>query len=267
MYNYGPILYSSCTVDAPNPETRDCAREARSGYILPPVVSAKLRTKKSFRFRYGEVQIRAKVPRGDWLFPELYLDSADRAYGSKSFESGQIRMAFVRGNERLTSKGQDIDGTQLSGILVLTNRQEDRPKWTKSTMREDHFGAAYHNYTLTWTPTSIRMSVDGQLYANFRDPFCIVPELCTNIPHSSIWARGSAMAPFDQDFYITVGVGVGGLGDFPDDVVNGAEQVAKPWENSDNQAERKFFTVQKNWHDTWNQDSVLSIDHIKVTAL
>lgn len=258
---------SRCTVEETLRNSRDCLRQGGSGYILPPVVSAKLQTKKSFTFRYGEVTIHAKVPKGDWLYPEFYLESVAHPYGPNFFESGQMRVAFVRGNARLTYSNKDIDGTHLSGILVLTNTQEDRYKWTRTSQSVRHWGEDFHNYTLTWTPTAIRLSVDGQLYGNFRDPFCAQSDFCANIHHSSSWKRGGPMAPFDQDFYISIGVGVGGLGDFPDGAQNGMGGVLKPWDNTDNQAERKFYADIKNWHSTWTEESVLQVDHIKVTAL
>lgn len=256
----------SCTVDVLPSYPRDCMRQGQSGYIVAPVVSAKLRTKRSLSFRYGEVTIRAKVPKGDWLFPELYLDSADRVYGPNFFASGQIRIGFVRGNSRLSYNGKDIDGKELSGTLVMVNPQEQRSKWTRVTQSANHWGDDFHNYTLTWTPTAITMSVDGRLYADFRSPLC-THGLCDQIQHKDAWARGSPMAPFDQNFYISLGVGVGGLGDFPDGALNGVAKRVKPWENTDPQAERLFFADQSNWHATWTDESVLQVDHIKVTAL
>lgn len=51
----------------------ECKRFAFGSYILPPVISGRLNTKSSFNFQYGRIQIRAKLPRGDWLFPcEFY---------------------------------------------------------------------------------------------------------------------------------------------------------------------------------------------------
>ena len=231
------------------------------------MVSAKIRTKKSLSFRYGKVTIRAKVPKGDWLFPELLLDSADHVYGPQFFESGQIRIGFVRGNSQLSHNGMAIDGTQLSGGLVLVNTQEDRSKWMRTTQAATHWGDGFHNYSVTWTPTSIQVEIDGQVYGTFRESFCADPELCATIDHSSKWKRGGLLAPFDQNFYISLGVGVGGLGDFPDGALNGVEMVEKPWENTDNQAERKFYSDVNNWHGTWTEESMLQVDYIKVTAL
>jgi beta-glucanase (GH16 family) len=40
--------------------------------IVLPVMSARIRTLKSFGFRYGRVEVRAQLPRGDWLWPGMY---------------------------------------------------------------------------------------------------------------------------------------------------------------------------------------------------
>lgn len=49
----------------------ECKREPEGlvHNILPPIKTARINTKDSFNFKYGRVEIRAKLPRGDWLFP------------------------------------------------------------------------------------------------------------------------------------------------------------------------------------------------------
>ena len=37
--------------------------------IISPVASARIVTSDSFSFTYGVVEIRAKMPKGDWLAP------------------------------------------------------------------------------------------------------------------------------------------------------------------------------------------------------
>lgn len=54
---------------SPTNNEYECRRKAALSTVLPPVVSAKLNTKNSFNFRYGRVEIRAKLPKGDWIFP------------------------------------------------------------------------------------------------------------------------------------------------------------------------------------------------------
>ena len=46
------------------------SREANdSTDIISPIQSARIHTKNSFSFKYGKLEVRAKMPSGDWLFP------------------------------------------------------------------------------------------------------------------------------------------------------------------------------------------------------
>lgn len=60
--NLGPTCTETGNIQA-------CRRQAESFRILPPIVSSRLRSKPSFSFKYGKVEIRAKLPKGDWIFP------------------------------------------------------------------------------------------------------------------------------------------------------------------------------------------------------
>lgn len=46
-----------------------CERTGNAQNILNPIKSARLRTVHSFSFTYGRVETRAKMPKGDWLWP------------------------------------------------------------------------------------------------------------------------------------------------------------------------------------------------------
>lgn len=59
--------------------------------------------------------------------------------------------------------------------------------------------------------------------------------------------------------YITIGVGVGGFS-FPDG-------DNKPWSNNNPKMQKKFYKKKSQWHSTWNDKSVLEVEHVKVYAL
>ena len=51
-----------------------CARQAGAGgNYLNPITSARVRTAESFTFMYGRVEVRARLPRGDWLWPAIWM--------------------------------------------------------------------------------------------------------------------------------------------------------------------------------------------------
>jgi beta-glucanase (GH16 family) len=41
---------------------------AANGNIINPIQSARLRTIDSVALRYGKVEVRARLPKGDWLW-------------------------------------------------------------------------------------------------------------------------------------------------------------------------------------------------------
>lgn len=64
-----------------------------------------------------------------------------------------------------------------------------------------------------------------------------------------------------------MGVGVGGMLDFPDGSFNGVNRKIKPWSNTDPKAEFRFNKDAYNWTKTWIDDYGLIVESIKVIAL
>lgn len=65
--------------------------------VIPPVMSARITTKGHYSIKYGRVEIKAKIPRGDWLWPALWMLPVDDAYGTWP-RSGEIDIMEARGN-------------------------------------------------------------------------------------------------------------------------------------------------------------------------
>ncbi len=59
-------MYGRCTVS----DNSGCYRDATNGNMVP-TMSARLHTRTKFNFRFGRVEIRAKMPVGDWLWPGI----------------------------------------------------------------------------------------------------------------------------------------------------------------------------------------------------
>lgn len=60
------------------------------------------------------------------------LDPVDNFYGSHPYSSGQMRIAFIRSNEILTSKEFNaIGGNRLAGGAVLHSGEKLRDEWMK----------------------------------------------------------------------------------------------------------------------------------------
>ncbi|KAG4076072.1 hypothetical protein HA402_010867 [Bradysia odoriphaga] len=246
----------------------ECSRTAQHFTILPPVVSCKIKTKQTFTFKYGRVEIRAKLPKGDWLFPQLSLEPIGNDYGTSGFNSGLLRVAFIRGNENLKTKNDEpIDGRKLSGGAVLVSREKFRDLWMRSKFNEHHYGDDFHTYELRWTNKSIELGVDGVTYGTIEGGFRDLART-NNVSVSAQLYAGEYMAPFDKEFFLSIGVGVGGISDFPDASRNGYGNFVKPWTNTSPKAELHFWNDVEQWNSTWNrQNSGLQVDYVKVWSI
>ncbi|KAJ8664701.1 hypothetical protein QAD02_006363 [Eretmocerus hayati] len=220
----------------------DCNRRAQSWNILPPVSSARINTGKAINFEYGHIEIRAKFPRGDWLYPLLMLEPVDNIK-NRPESTTQIRIASTVGNTQLkTDDGRDISGFVLWGGSTFT--QSDRFDKNLEVKKNDHlWSEEFHNYELTWSPGRLSMSVDGQLYADQQ-----------------------VRIPTDTPYYLTIGLAVGGLSEFPDRSMSNG--YMKPWRNSEAKALLNFYNAFDSWAKTWDpQESSLQVSHVKISSL
>ncbi|KAI8891799.1 hypothetical protein BC833DRAFT_613287, partial [Globomyces pollinis-pini] len=58
-----------------------CKKEAAAGGTINPIQSASIRTSKSVSIKYGKVEVKAKLPKGDWIFPAIWMLPKSNAYG------------------------------------------------------------------------------------------------------------------------------------------------------------------------------------------
>uniref|UniRef100_A0A9I3GIT3 GH16 domain-containing protein n=1 Tax=Anopheles farauti TaxID=69004 RepID=A0A9I3GIT3_9DIPT len=260
----GELVLEGCTSPTNNPY--ECQRKAALATILPPVVSAKLNTKHYFRFRYGRVEIRAKLPKGDWIFPQLFLQPHENFYGYADYASGQMWIAHILANRMLFARdGKQIDGHRLRGGVLISNTGPVRADFLRSNVKDDHFGDQFHVYGLTWTPEQISLTVDGFQYGTVRANFRQHGQL-QNLTQANLWNAEAPLAPFDREFYISLGVGVGGVKDFPDFSVTGPTQTPKPWNNTSPKAEYFFYQNRNTWYRTWTEPE-MTVDYVRVYAL
>lgn len=74
-------IYADHTLDLSEKGDGSCTGEKKKsciavsnpedGTMIPPVRSARLTTKGTKGIRYGKVEVVAKLPKGDWLWPAI----------------------------------------------------------------------------------------------------------------------------------------------------------------------------------------------------
>jgi len=253
---------------------RACGAVSNSstGAVISPVQSARLTTRRSASIKYGKVEVRAKMPSGDWLWPAIWMLPVQNTYGPWPM-SGEIDIVESRGNWRTYPKqGQNyVRGSLHWGPFSWLNQVHKTYGWWSE--RRGSYAQKFHTYTLEWTKEFMRIYVDTRLHymldLHFDIPFFqrgdfppVVQNGSDNIILENPWKNGSVSAPFDQKFYLILNVAVGGTnGWFPDNAGN------KPWLDGSLSAMREFAKTQSQWYPTWSDnrdDRSLIVDYVKM---
>ena len=157
---------------------------------VAPYSSGKITTKNKFTFKYGRIDFRAKLPKGNGMWPALWMLPNDDTYGTWA-ASGEIDVMEARGrlpgavSGAIHFGGQWPANTYIGGDYSLPGGQ---------TIDSD-----YHVYSVVWEEDNIKWYVDGVCF--FK---------ATNDQWYSNGAPSNNNAPFDQEFYIIMNLAVGG---------------------------------------------------------
>lgn len=147
--------------------------------------SAKLQTLVLGEWQYGRIDIRAKMPIGQGIWPAFWMLPARISYGAWP-ASGEIDIMEYLGHEP-----NRVHGTLHYGA----SQSEHQYTGTSYVLEEGTFADDFHVFSIIWEAESIRWFVDGIEYQEQTE-----------------WNTGNAEypAPFDHAFYLIINVAVGG---------------------------------------------------------
>lgn len=170
----------------------------RENYNNRDWTSARIKTQNAVDFKYGSIEIRARVPLGKGMWPAIWMLPTDNEYGPWPY-SGEIDIMENRGHQpdryqqtvhfsAVAHPGSGnalADRRSLGDTFILPD---------STTMNEFHiYGFEWTDSTLTWTfdSTEVYSLTHGQIEAN------------------------AEVYPFDQEFYLILNLAIGGnyLGD------------------------------------------------------
>ncbi|XP_077981940.1 beta-1,3-glucan-binding protein-like [Glandiceps talaboti] len=249
-----------------------CERVGTPTNIINPIQSARLRSVYSMSTKYGRIEVRAKMPSGDWIWPAIWMLPTRNPYGGWP-ASGEIDLVECRGNENLKDPFGNSVGTDQMGSTMHWG-----PYWPHNGWEKTHttryastgtFASDFHVYALEWTPTDMRFFLDGEEIL-VVDPgaggFWEYGDFHTDLPFAdNPWKEGDKLAPFDEEFYIIMNVAIGGTTGFFGDALDNGEICPKPWTNVSPIAPKEFWDAKDCWYPTWNgEDSALQVDYVRV---
>lgn len=209
------------------------------GHMINPVRSARINTRGKVGITYGRVEVTAKLPRGDWLWPAIWMMPTDLVYGEWP-KSGEIDIMESRGNSVDYPGGRNVFYSTLhwgkfqtgiphrpscltslsSGLNSATNAYWRTQK--VRTMRRGDFSEQAHTYGLEWDNKFIYTYFESRLtqvlytkfYANnpLWDRGDFSSQSVNNTLTTNPWVNSTSTtgnAPFDQEFYLILNVAVG----------------------------------------------------------
>ncbi|KAK8193474.1 glucan endo-1,3-beta-D-glucosidase [Phyllosticta capitalensis] len=248
---------------------KDChmATNITNGTIVNPVKSARINTMKGMSIKYGRVEVTAKLPSGDWLWPAIWMMPVNSTYGDWP-RSGEIDIMESRGNNYTYSQG----GNEIVSSTLHYGPSTSEDGWYKTNVKRkaklSTYADAFHTFGLEWSEKYLFTYVDSRIiqvmYVKFDIPFFtrghfpVADSNGTRIVNP--WqATGNNAAPFDQDFYLIINVAVGSTNGWFKDGHN-----SKPWVDSSTTAPRDFWNARNKWYPTWEKGGELLIKSVKV---
>ncbi|NQV50167.1 MAG: glycoside hydrolase family 16 protein [Candidatus Marinimicrobia bacterium] len=151
----------------------------------PVYNSARMHTRRKGDWKYGRVEVRAKMPRGQGLWPAIWMMPSYSVYGGWPV-SGEIDiMEFL---------GHDL--SRVYGTIHYGNYYPDKSSTgTSYVLPAGDFSESFHTFALEWEANELRWYVDDILYQTLNNWYSI---------------GGEYPAPFDQEFHLILNVAVGG---------------------------------------------------------
>jgi len=150
--------------------------------------SGKVQTQNKKDFMYGKVVVRAKVPKGQGLWPAIWMMPTDESFYGQWPKCGEIDIMEVLGSDTGVAYGTVHYGAphaEQQGTYVIDN---------------DGYSNEFHVFSVEWEPGEMRWYVDDNLYLTVNDWFTA----------ESGQEEKAYPAPFNQTFFVQLNLAVGG---------------------------------------------------------
>jgi len=144
--------------------------------------SASINTLGRFEFRYGRVEVRAKLPTGNGTWPAIWM------LGTSRKQVGWPACGEIDVMENVGFEPNRIHGTVHTAAYNHVQGTAKGASVTVASPWED-----FHVYAMEWYADRIDVFVDGQKYFTFRNE-----------------GTGSAAWPFDKPQYLLINLAIGG---------------------------------------------------------
>ncbi|NCP12968.1 MAG: glycoside hydrolase family 16 protein [Sphingomonadales bacterium] len=171
--------------------------------VTQPYTSGKVRTIGLHAWRYGRIEVRAKVPPGQGTWPAVWMMPQDNAYGAWP-RSGEIDIleavnmgAACKECDGGRGENRTISALHFGDFAPANRYIDNRTALSDLALPSDDF----HVYSVEWGEGLIRFLVDDRVHLTVT---------ADQWDTASPLAKGKPAAPFDQPFYVMANLAVGG---------------------------------------------------------
>ncbi|MBI4877885.1 MAG: glycoside hydrolase family 16 protein [Acidobacteria bacterium] len=158
------------------------ARKEQFGPKPAEYTSASLTTEGKASWKYGRIEVRAKLPAGRGMWPAIWMLGVNRR------QAGWPRCGEI---DIMENVGFDPDIIHANIHTQAYNHIKKTGKGAKITVPRPHTG--FHVYAVEWSELRMDFFVDGQKYFSFENE-----------------KTGTEAWPFDQPFYLILNAAIGG---------------------------------------------------------
>ncbi|WP_353083205.1 family 16 glycosylhydrolase [Flavobacterium sp.] len=161
--------------------------------VTKQFTSARLNSK--FAFKYGRVDIRAKVPNGQGTWPALWLLGKNINEDGGFFDSNFGTTSWPACGEIDIMEHGIFPGQPLNYIgAAIHTPSSSGNTINKGGIQASDISQNYHIYSMNWSPNQISFLLDNVVFYTYNP----------TIKNSSTW-------PFDADQYLIFNIAMGGF--------------------------------------------------------
>ncbi|WP_347330722.1 glycoside hydrolase family 16 protein [Marinimicrobium locisalis] len=194
------IVAKQETFSGPGVFDDDPAYDPDDTSVTRNYTSARLRSKNKGDWTYGRIEVRAKMPQGQGLWPAIWMLPTDFSYGGWA-ASGEIDI-FEAVNSNTEGAGNDIHGTLHYGGAWPNNVYSGTSYSPEALIWEN-----FHTYALEWEEGEMRWYVNDVHFATQTS------DGWYNVywdGEEAGFKVGEGAAPFNERFHLLLNVAVGG---------------------------------------------------------
>ncbi len=169
-----------------------------------PFTSARINTRGKGDWRYGRIEVRARLPEGQGTWPAIWMLPTDEVYGPWAL-SGEIDILEVVNLGEFCRECRGRTENRMFGTLHFGGAWPQNRYMNRETIvpTGEDGEQVFHTFAIEWTEGRVEWFLNGESYGaltprNWRTD--------SDAPE----ARGNRNAPFDQRFHLILNLAVGG---------------------------------------------------------